>query len=175
MPIPVPVPGTPLLITDPDTVGAELLVSLFTQIVKNGTTGATLNTPGTQIPNPSINPVGLIPLVLSAAEQQSYIRQLAVALRYWAVNGGIPSILKGTATLDFPSIPATSQSELTITVTGATVGDAVALGPPSGLEADLAVVGYVSAANTVTVRLLNNTALAIDPASASWTATVMRG
>lgn len=82
--------------------------------------------------------------------------------------------LSATATLDFPSIPAAGQQELTITVTGAAVGESVALAPPAALEAGLQVTGYVSAANTVKVRLSNVTAAAIDPASATWRATVLR-
>jgi hypothetical protein len=76
--------------------------------------------------------------------------------------------LTASATLDFGSIAAQDDLELTITVTGASVGDAVALGPPAALESGLAATGYVSAADTVTVRLVNGTAGAIDPASATW-------
>lgn len=82
--------------------------------------------------------------------------------------------LTATATLDFPSIAAAGQQELTITVTGAAVGESVALAPPAALEAGLQVTGYVSAANTVKVRLSNVTGSAIDPASATWRATVLR-
>jgi hypothetical protein len=82
-------------------------------------------------------------------------------------------IVTGSATLDFPSIAADDEDELTITVTGATVGSAVVLGPPSGIEAGLVWCGYVSALNTVTVRVRNTTAGAIDPASATWKAAVI--
>lgn len=84
------------------------------------------------------------------------------------------AMLANTATLDFPSIPAQDTAELTITVTGAAVGDAVLLGPPSTFIADLSATGYVSATNTVTVRLANPTAAAIDPASATWRATIVK-
>lgn len=87
--------------------------------------------------------------------------------------------LPGSATLDFPSIAAqtataTSSQTLTITVTGANAGDTVAVGPPSGINAGLTWCAWVSAANTVSIRLFNNTAAAIDPASATWTARVIR-
>lgn len=77
-------------------------------------------------------------------------------------------LLSASATLDFPSIATQDSAELTITVTGAATGDAVQLAPPSGIEADLTWCGYVSAADTVTVRVVNATAGAIDPASATW-------
>jgi hypothetical protein len=78
-----------------------------------------------------------------------------------------------TATLDFPSISSNNNEELTMTVTGAAIGDIVMLGAPSAIESDLTWCGYVSAADTVTVRLHNSSGGAIDPASATWKATVI--
>lgn len=82
--------------------------------------------------------------------------------------------ISNTATLDFASIAAGATAELTITVTGAATGDAVSVGPPSTLNAGLQVTGYVSATNTVTVRVYNSTGSAVDPASSTWKATVIR-
>lgn len=82
--------------------------------------------------------------------------------------------LSNTASLDFPSIAAGGQQDLTITVTGAATGDTVLLGPPSSLLAGLTVWGRVSAANTVSIRLSNITGSAIDPAAATWRATVIK-
>ena len=84
---------------------------------------------------------------------------------------GTPA-LSGSASLNFPSIAANATSTLTITVTGATVGRPVALGPPAAIESGLSWCGYVSAADTVTIRLRNTTGSAIDPASGTWTALV---
>ncbi|RCG31981.1 hypothetical protein DQ384_05415 [Sphaerisporangium album] len=84
------------------------------------------------------------------------------------------TILTGTATLDFPSIAAGTTAELTITVTGAVVGNPVALAPPATLTAGLIASGRVTAANTVTVRMANVTSGAIDPASATWGAAVIQ-
>ncbi|HEY1178157.1 MAG TPA: glycosyl hydrolase family 28-related protein [Phytomonospora sp.] len=81
---------------------------------------------------------------------------------------------QGTATLDFPSIAAGATAELTVTVTGAATGDTVSLAPPSTIAAGLMWSGYVSAANTVTVRLFNSTASAVDPVSAGWKVNVLR-
>jgi hypothetical protein len=61
--------------------------------------------------------------------------------------------LRGSATLDFPSTAAGSVSDLTISVTGATVGDVVDLGVPNGsVTATASFFAWVSATNTVTVR-----------------------
>jgi hypothetical protein len=80
----------------------------------------------------------------------------------------LTKMLTATAALDFPSISAVSQADLTITVTGAVVGDEVALALPAAPTAGIIFNAYVSAANTVTVRASNITAAAVDPASASY-------
>lgn len=81
--------------------------------------------------------------------------------------------LTATATLDFPSTASGAVSALTVTVTGAATGDKVALGAPSTLETGLIAFGFVSAANTVTVRLANLSGSTVDPASASWKVAVL--
>ncbi|HEY3265335.1 MAG TPA: glycosyl hydrolase family 28-related protein [Armatimonadota bacterium] len=77
---------------------------------------------------------------------------------------------RGAATLDFPSIPAGSQAELTMAAPGAGSGDVVAAAPGSGLEAGLAYSAYVPTSGSVTVRVLNTTASAIDPVARVWKA-----
>lgn len=81
---------------------------------------------------------------------------------------------QATATLDFPSTAAGAVSELTVTVTGAVAGDSVTIGPPTTLNTGLMVSGFVSAADTVTVRVFNGTGAAIDPASAGWKVNVIK-
>jgi hypothetical protein len=57
--------------------------------------------------------------------------------------------------LDFPAIAANDCEELTLTVTGAEESDVVGLGIPNNLasaSSTLTFTGWVSAANTVTVR-----------------------
>lgn len=77
-----------------------------------------------------------------------------------------------TATLDFGSIGAGAVAELTIPLTGAVAGDSVAVAAPAALEAGLVFSAFVSAADTVSLRVGNLTAGAIDPASADWTVSV---
>lgn len=86
----------------------------------------------------------------------------------------IPQVQRVTTTLDFPSIPPGGQAELTVTVTSAAVGDSVSLARPAGSEAGLVSTARVTAANTVTVRVSNITAAAIDPAAASYGVTVYK-
>jgi hypothetical protein len=79
-----------------------------------------------------------------------------------------------TASLNFPEITAGATAELTITVAGAAVGDACTATPADAPEGGLLWSCYVSAANTVVVRVGNITANAVDPAARSWRATVWK-
>ena len=83
-------------------------------------------------------------------------------------------LLEGSAALDFPSIAAGAEAELTVGVSGAVAGAAVFVGAPAAIEAGLSWSAYASAADTVTIRVRNDTAAAIDPASATWTVRVAR-
>lgn len=81
---------------------------------------------------------------------------------------GAVSRIKGQISLDLPSCGAAAVTIATVTIPGATVGDVVILTPPpAGLSVAIAVgAGYVSAANTVKLQLINPTAGALDPAVA---------
>lgn len=82
---------------------------------------------------------------------------------------GAVAPLTATATLNFASTATGAvATALTVTVTGAAVGDKVVLGAPSTLEAGLIAFGFVSAADTVSIRLANLSGGTVDPASASW-------
>lgn len=81
--------------------------------------------------------------------------------------------LTGSATLDFLSTAAQSHSDLTITITGAAIGDPVDVGIGSLLDGTN-YFAYVSALNTVSVRLNNYSATAKDPASATFKVTVFK-
>lgn len=78
------------------------------------------------------------------------------------------------ATLDFPNIPAGTIQPLDVTIKGVKSGDTVIATPPSTIEAGLTWCAFVSANNTVTVRLHAHTTAAIDPVSAIWRITVFK-
>jgi hypothetical protein len=88
----------------------------------------------------------------------------------------VTKIMSATASLNFGSINDKASAELTITVTGAASGDSVKATPVSGIEAGLFWNAWVSAADTVTVRLFYLNALggSIDPAARNWRATVFK-
>lgn len=83
-------------------------------------------------------------------------------------------IITATAALDFGSIATLTKADLTITVAGATVGDAVMLGLPAAPTSGIVFQAFVSASNTVTVRANNYTAGSVDPASATYRVTVIK-
>ncbi|MGA7240286.1 MAG: hypothetical protein WBY44_31670 [Bryobacteraceae bacterium] len=88
----------------------------------------------------------------------------------------VPTYLTGSATLDFPSIAAgTCAADLTLSLPGANAGDAIAPGWPAALEAGLSGNMRVSAAGVVSVRLCADTTGAVNPAAATFTATIVRG
>ena len=87
----------------------------------------------------------------------------------------VPSYLTGSATLNFTAFATGSCSaDMTIAVPGAQTGDAVSEGWPAGLEAGITGTMRVSAPGVVAVRLCNLSGAAVDPASASFRATIVR-
>lgn len=65
--------------------------------------------------------------------------------------------------LNFLSIPSRTSAEMTVAVTGANTADSCNCAPKGFIEAGLQWSCYVSLADTVTVRLFNFTASAINP------------
>ncbi len=65
------------------------------------------------------------------------------------------------------------ETSSNITITGAEVGDRVDVFPPYNLQA-ICCTGYVSAANTVNIRLQNETTGTINLASGTWKAVVVK-
>jgi len=90
-----------------------------------------------------------------------------------AITAAVPVILTASATLDFPSTIADASSDLTISVTGATVGKPVFIGGPLA-SGNTDYYAAVTAANVVTVKFSNNSASTVDPASASFTVKVFQ-
>jgi len=79
--------------------------------------------------------------------------------------------VSGSASLTFAAIPDGGIGVQTFTLTGALPGDQVLEGWPSTLEAGLLGVMLVIAANTVQVRLLNQSGASITPAVQTFSAT----
>lgn len=97
----------------------------------------------------------------------------ATSIKVTSTGTAVTKLLSATATLDFPNTLSVTSSDLTVTVTGAAVGDAVFIGLPAAPTAGIIFQGFVSAVNTVTVRASNFTAGAINPASATYRVVVV--
>lgn len=93
-----------------------------------------------------------------------------------SIGGGAQLVRQfcATATLDFASIAANAVgTALTVTVTGALVGDHVTVTPPAAAAAQGVVYnGVVTSTNTVTIYPKNVTTGAIDPASGTFSVEV---
>lgn len=97
----------------------------------------------------------------------TFVPSPAAVVPFGAV--GIANGLTATATLNFTSMAANSTADATISVPGANVGDVCHFSTSTFLEAGIGNGGCtIGSANVATVRLLNVTAGAIDPASASF-------
>jgi hypothetical protein len=98
---------------------------------------------------------------------------------YFASQGGVrytlAKTLTATATLDFASTAAQNSSDLTITITGAALGDVVEIGAPNGsILSNSSYTAWVSATDTIKVRFNNYSSGAQDPASGTFRATIVK-
>tara|TARA_R100000458_G_C8261393_1_gene236875 strand:+ start:444 stop:770 length:327 start_codon:yes stop_codon:yes gene_type:complete len=91
-----------------------------------------------------------------------------MAGKYWFANNPSGRVLAGSGTHDLSSIADGDEEAFTITVTGAALGDIV-LGCSCSIDIiDLGVTSQVTAADTVTVTVLNNSGGALDLGSATF-------
>lgn len=75
-----------------------------------------------------------------------------------------------TATVDPASMLTDTVANTDVTITGAVTTDIVEVIPPNTLEAGIVVQqAWVTATNTVRLRLCNTSSGTVDPASATWT------
>lgn len=101
------------------------------------------------------------------------ILALPTGFRTQVTDPHVSRVLSGTATLNF-DLSSNPTEDLTITVTGAAVGDSVFLGVPNdSVTADTIFFAWVSSADTVTVRAMR-IAGTPDPTSGTFRATVMK-
>lgn len=84
------------------------------------------------------------------------------------------AVLNGTATIDPASLVDGAGATAQVTVTGAALGDYVLVSAPYDLQ-DLMVSGYVQAANTVEIRIQNESGATVDLASGVWKVKVLKG
>lgn len=113
-----------------------------------------------------------------AAEAGAVNTSVMTPLRTAQALAALRTAFSATASLTWAEITAGNSAEQSVTVNGAVVGDRVAAGlPAAGIDTGLVLTAWVSAADTVRVRLTNITASPITPASgaaATYGFTVLR-
>lgn len=81
----------------------------------------------------------------------------------------------GSVTWNPPNVPAASTVDTVLTtsdsgdLTGLRAGMSISVTPPSAIDSGLGWCAFVATDNTLTVRLVNATTGAINPASGEWT------
>ncbi len=94
--------------------------------------------------------------------------------RMRAGNGLFTIVAQVAATVDPGSLIDAAGSTIgSITATGAALGDIVLCGPGVDLVG-ITVTAYVSAANTISVRVQNESGSTVDLASSTWNFMVIR-
>lgn len=86
----------------------------------------------------------------------------------------LAKILTATASPAIPTLAAGASADVTMTVTGAVVGDVVIVNPQMAMPGGLRLRAYVSGADTVTISVLNGSTASITGASYSLKAVLLR-
>lgn len=95
-------------------------------------------------------------------------------LNIGSVGSDLSAVIKGTVSINLASIAAGAEATVAVTVSGAAVGDIVVVNPPA-LTAGLGIsYAYVSATDTVTIRVRNASGGAIDEAAGTWSYLLVR-
>lgn len=90
------------------------------------------------------------------------------------MGAALSKILTATASVAIGTLAAGASADSTMTVTGAVVGDVVILNPQVSMPGGLRLRAYVSAADTVTISVLNGSTGSITGASYSIKAVLLR-
>ena len=100
-----------------------------------------------------------------------YMSNAASGVRYTMAK-----VLTATASFDYPSVTAGNASDLTMSCTGAIIGDAVSIGvPTASILTNGSFSGWVGSTSSVTVRFTNNsTTTALNPAPGVFRAVVFK-
>lgn len=86
-----------------------------------------------------------------------------------SVQASAANILSSSVSVNPPSLSAGSNTVITVTVTGAQVGDAVTVNPGANLSGSYAIsFARVSAADTVSIGLINPGSVTVDPGASTW-------
>ena len=104
-----------------------------------------------------------------ALVQRSRMWLKVLALTIGDGGSKIKKVKTGSVTINPASINSAAVGETSVTITGVAVGDLVQLIPPTNVDAGC-VIGqpFVSATDTVKLRIANLSGGSLDIASGSW-------
>lgn len=113
----------------------------------------------------TVEALGALRAFASQAEAEAGTEAAKVSspLRVAQAVDALRTAFTATAALTWGAAVAAGSIEQSVTVTGAVVGDRVAIGLPTTLDAGLVVQAWVDSADTVRVRITNITAAPITP------------
>lgn len=84
-------------------------------------------------------------------------------------------ILKGTVSVTVAALAAAAEADVDVTVTGAQLGDNVVISPAADATAETGLMwnAWVSATDTVTIRMTNASGSGLTGSTADWAYTVI--
>lgn len=162
--------GVAVFATTPTLVTPVLGVATATSINKVTITAPTTSSTLTLVQGSTLQTTGAFALNLTTTANSTPT--------FPTGTGALGYQLTGSASLNFPSTTSMSTSSLTLTVTGAAVGDVVSLGldvATLAITGNYVFTGYVSATDTVTIKFDNNNAVTtLDPTTATFKVKVFK-
>jgi len=98
------------------------------------------------------------------------------SLKVSSTGTTLSKILKGTVSVTLAATAAAAEEDVSLTITGAAAGDIVIMTPlNAAMETGVAIVAcWVSAANTVKVRISNVHTSSLTGSTASWSYCVIQ-
>ena len=142
----------------------------------NGFTGdITGNVTGNISGNQSGGSVAATTITASSTAQITGLLTATAGLKPGTSSVKLTQVYSGTVAVDPGSLTTLTSTDVSVTITGAATGDIVIVNPPSTLESTLACGGaYVSAADTVKIRVSNVSSGTVDGASLTWSYAILR-
>lgn len=95
---------------------------------------------------------------------------VAAGLKVGSTGSALSVIKKGTVSVTISALAADAEEDITLTITGAAAGDLVALAPNnSSMETGVSISAvWISAADTVKLRISNQSGSGLTGSTATW-------
>lgn len=150
------------------TITGNVVVSGATISVLGGSLGASLTSTLLTGNSLSITAQNITAQTLSISSIAS-VTKLFVG----ASASSLTRLINGQGTLSYSITPANAVQDQTFTIAGVQTTDSLVLGLPAAIPAGAGFTGFIAAAGSVTLRLVNPTAATLGAASLTVKATAM--